>query len=109
MDNWQPISESTLFDLIIESETIMSSKENRYWEKIRIPPVKWKEQTYGETGGGFWVVGIIGSEVIWYNDIEDGFNTSKYSSIGIINDYSCNQDELHIVIKQLSYYLEKGY
>ena len=109
MDNWQPITESKLYDLIISSEGEMTSKELRYWEIIKITPIKWKENTYGKTGGGFWVVGLIGNEVIWYNDIEDGFNISTYSSFGVINQYSCNQDELHIVMKQLTYYLENGY
>jgi hypothetical protein len=32
--------------------------------------------------------------VVWFNDIEGGFNRSQYSAFGIIKDYWCNQDEL---------------
>ena len=109
MSDWASITEVKLYELIINSESEMSSKEQRYWEEFRVSPEKWVEKTYGNLGSGFWVVGIIGNKVIWYNDIEDGFNVSIYLKHGTIDEYSCNQDELHIVIKQLSYYLEHGY
>ena len=60
----------------------MSQEEMRLWEAIRIQPVKWQQDPYGIQGGGFWVVGIIGSTVIWYNDIEEGFNRSVSPHLG---------------------------
>jgi len=48
-------------------------------------------------------VGIIGRSVIWYNDIEDGFNISKYATYGRIDEYWCNQDELLITVKRLDH------
>ena len=35
-------------------------------------PAKWKEPNFGDEGGGFWIVAICGTKVIWNNDIEDG-------------------------------------
>lgn len=35
---------------------------------------------------------------LWFNDIEDGFNRSKYSDFGKIDEYWCNQDRLEIAI-----------
>lgn len=40
------------------------------------------------------MVAIIGNTIIWFNDIEDGFNQSSYNKVGIINEYYYNQDEL---------------
>jgi len=60
--------------------------------------MKWQENTYGAMGGGFWVVAIYGSTVVWYNDIEDGFNQSKWTTPGTIDEYWCNQTELQDVI-----------
>ena len=31
--------------------------------------------------GVFWVVGLIGRTVIWYNDIEEGFNRSAFDLV----------------------------
>lgn len=63
---------------------------------------------YGDGGNGFWVVAIVGETVIWYNDIEDGFNRSRYSVYGEIEDYWCNQDELEIAIDYLMTTLDRG-
>lgn len=73
-----------------------------------MPPQKWSESSYGTAGGGFWVVGIVGRTVIWYNDIEDGFNYSAYSNFGTIDEYWCNQDELEQTLKNISYRIETG-
>jgi len=45
---------------------------------------------------------LIGRTVIWYNDLEDGFNRSLYSSYGLIDDYWRNDDELDVAIQYLA-------
>lgn len=102
MNEWTAISVEELNGFIKSSEGLMSLKERRYWESIKLIPTKWIEVSYGSSGGGFWVVALFGNQVIWYNDIEEGFNTSKYSQYGLIEEYFSNQDELHFVIKQLA-------
>jgi hypothetical protein len=59
------------------------------------------------SGGGFWVVAIVGQTVIWYNDIEEGFNRSRYSAYGTIDDYWCNHDELEITVQYLMSAIEQ--
>lgn len=87
----------------------MSEAEVRLWEVVRIRPEKWQQHPYGDQGGGFWVVGLIGSTVIWYNDIEEGFNRSGFSTFGTIDDYWCNQDELEITLQYLMNALNRGH
>lgn len=36
-----------------------------------------------------------------YNDIEEGFNISKYETYGQIKEYWCNQSELNWIIIEL--------
>ena len=72
-----------------------------FWNMIKIPPQKWQEVEYGDEGGGFWVVAIFGNEVIFFNDIEDGFNISPYSIYGQISEYACEQAELNWIIERL--------
>lgn len=79
----------------------MSKGLLRFWSLIKIEPVKWQEARFGNEGGGFWVVAIIGNHVLWFNDIEDGFNLPSYSALGRINEYRCSQSELHSVVKHL--------
>jgi hypothetical protein len=105
---WIPITLEELNSMMLDDETLMDEQELRLWDIIRITPQKWSEDGYGKKGGGFWVVGIIGSQVVWYNDIEDGFNISSYSSFGKIDEYVCNQDELWFTIKKLIQLIDKG-
>jgi hypothetical protein len=105
---WEPISEASLWNLINAAESRMDISQARLWEVIRIEPAKWSEASYGEAGNGFWVVAVIGNMVVWYNDIEDGFNRSRYSSYGSIGEYLCNQDDLEMTLQQVLNAIETG-
>ncbi|TJZ53830.1 hypothetical protein FAZ15_17385 [Sphingobacterium olei] len=82
---------------------ILFNKPNclKFWEYIKIVPEKWKERTVDEEGGGFWVVAVLGKSVIYYNDIEEGYNLSTFTNYGKIDNYYCNQMELHEMIESL--------
>ncbi|MBA4182238.1 MAG: hypothetical protein C0506_16770 [Anaerolinea sp.] len=108
MTQWQPITEDALLKRIAQGEARMSVAQARLWNAVRVQPQRWQQDPYGIEGNGFWVVGLIGKTVIWYNDREDGFNRSRYLSHGTIEDYWCNQDELEITVGYLVAALEKG-
>lgn len=76
----------------------MNASDRRLWEAISFTPEKWAQHPWGDKGDGFWVVAVIGRSVIWYNDIEEGFNISRYTKYGTIDEYWCNQDELRITL-----------
>ena len=46
------------------------------WNSIKMPPEKWSQVSYPESGDKFWVVGLAGKTAVYYNDIEEGFNVS---------------------------------
>ncbi|MCB1052282.1 MAG: hypothetical protein KDC71_16900 [Acidobacteria bacterium] len=107
--SWEPISEVEIWDLINKSYERMSPEQRRVWEVIKIMPQKWSEESFGGLGGGFWVVAIIGETVIWFNDIEDGFNRSRFKVFGAINEYYCNQDDLECQVQNVINHLKTGY
>jgi hypothetical protein len=98
---WTPISISELQKLIELGISKMSIDEIDLWNKFLIKPTKWKEVFNGEEGNGFWVVAIFDNKVIWYNDIEEGFNISTYIKYGEIDEYCAEQDELQWTIKKI--------
>ncbi len=106
--SWQPLSETDIWHLVNEAFDRMTLPQRRFWEMIRIPPEKWDQHPYGDKGGGFWAMGTVGNKVIWYNDIERGFNCSQYSRHGEIDEYWCNQDELEWTVERLRYEAETG-
>jgi len=101
MTNWTAITKTELQEKINESEKALSDEPLIFWQLIRVNPIKWSEKEYGVEGDGFWVVGILGTKVVWYNDIEEGFNFSSYITYGQIDDYSANQYELNELIIQI--------
>ena len=106
--DWKPISEADIWDKLNSSWERMSIPQRNFWETIRIDPEKWQQHPYGDEGGGFWAVGLIGRMVLWYNDIEEGFNRSRYSTYGEIGAYWCNQDELEWVVQHIMHEVEDG-
>ena len=56
-------------------------------------PAKLENEAHAVKGTRFTYA--IGKLVLWYNDIEEGFNTSSFTHEGVIEQYWCNQDTLH--------------
>lgn len=108
MLEWEPITDAALRQRVAQGEARMSALQLGLWKTIRIEPTKWQQHPYGDQGSGFWVVAIIGSTVIWYNDIEEGFNRSRYCVYGTIDDYWCNQDELELTVQYLMNAIDQG-
>jgi hypothetical protein len=99
MTTWQPISFDELYDLIIHTESQLMGELENLWKLIRILPEKWQHKTYCTESSGFWVVAIFGREVIWYNDIEGGFDIGEYNQYGYLLHYSSGQNHLIDLIK----------
>jgi hypothetical protein len=96
---WKPISLENLNTLILKGELELNDQQLDFWNLIKIEPEKWEEREYGIEGGGFWVVAIFGKEIIYYNDIEEGFNISSYKTYGRIDEYKCSQVDLNWSVK----------
>ena len=106
--SWEPISEAAIWDALNDAELRMTPRQRYFWEFVRITPEKWAQHPWGDEGGGFWVVAILGNTVLWYNDIEEGFNLSRWKSFGHINEYHCNQDRLEVSLQRLIGSLDSG-
>ena len=106
---WTAQSEADLIAEINASWRRMTLPQRRFWEFIRIDPEKWPLPPYGDEGGGFWVVALVGRTVVWFNDIEDGFQRSHYSQYGHIEEYWCNEDNLEWTVQALLNALDSGH
>jgi hypothetical protein len=93
---WEPIRESEILQLISSAEEEMEIEPQLrlFWERIKVNPIKWHLSPWGDEGGGFWVVALIGRKCIYFNDIEEGFNVGCWSHLGCIDNYWCNQTDL---------------
>ncbi len=82
--------------MIVADLADCSIEEQTLFAETRITPSKWSQKPWGDEGGGFWAVAVRGDRVLWFNDIEYGFNVSQYLEAGTIprDQYWCNQDPL---------------
>ncbi|MCX8523759.1 hypothetical protein OF897_07460 [Chryseobacterium formosus] len=95
---WEPITLQELSSEILKGEKEMTSENLKFWNYIKFTPTKWNEREYGDEGGGFWVVAKYKNFVLYYNDIEDGFNISEFEKDGEIKEYGAEQDELQYAL-----------
>ncbi|MFV3129106.1 hypothetical protein [Niveispirillum sp. KHB5.9] len=105
---WSAATESEIRDSINAAEERMSAEQLRLWECISVIPNKWVQHPYGDLGGGFWVVAIVGRFVVWFNDIEDGFDVSEYSVYGEISGYGASQYALEVAVQHLVNMIANG-
>ncbi len=102
--NWKPISRESLGRLIAKDLVDTIAEDRDLFSRVAIEPVKWQLSPWGDLGGGFWVVAVMEDRVLWYNDIEDGFNVSRFVTLGTIpsTEYWCNQSKLGSALPALA-------
>ena len=102
---WRPLSRAELNELIARQLVHCPDELRAYFSSTVFEPAKWRQSPYGDRGGGFWAVASDQNRVLWFNDIEDGFNVSSFEEWGVIpdNEYWCNQDELVDALNDLKY------
>lgn len=103
--NWTPIDRTELQGLIDRGLAAGGEEMRALFALIAREPVKWQLHPWGDPGGGFWVVAVLDNRVVWFNDIEEGFNLSTFVVEGVIpsDQYGCNQDELDWVLRRLGH------
>jgi hypothetical protein len=102
------MAKQELLDLIAQGECRLEPNGLRLWNRIKISPERWSAGEYGEETEGFWAVGVIGNQVLWYNEIEEGFSFSKYTKFGHIDELRYEQDELDIPVFRLMRFFNEG-
>lgn len=95
--DWIPISLKELNNIIETSVAVMDTEVLYFWNSIKIVPEKRKVPSYCDNDY-FWIVGKTQKHIIYYNDIEEGFNTSFDNNLSYIEVTSSEQDELHFAL-----------
>jgi hypothetical protein len=103
--SWHPVGLSDLVSRIARDLLECSAEQREFFARTRITPTKWHLPRWGDEGGGFWAVAVHRNRVLWYNDIEDGFNVSNFDVPGQIpqDEYWCNQDPLRWALLRLEH------
>lgn len=103
------LSIEALGEILADSVAEMDEPERRLWDLIRVRPERWRQSPEGNlVGGGFWVVAVLGRRVIWWNEVEPGFNVTPYRQHGTIDGFGWSDDELHHLVHHIAHYLGTG-
>ena len=93
METWKPISASELKELLSRQLGDWSPEQVATFETVRVAPYQVPIVRNGNVEQVF-VVARKGTEVMYYEDVEDGFNISQLTSDGAIAEPGFEQDEL---------------
>jgi hypothetical protein len=83
------------------------SRAVRLWERIKIPASLWRQSQY-PVDSSFWVIAVMGNRCMYFNHVEGGWGWGRYHDWGSIATYHCQQDEIHHVIFQTLFAIDKG-
>ena len=102
--DWDTVDREAIDELVAEGLAKATPDERAVFSRAAVTPEKWQLSPWGDPGGGFWIVAVLEDRVLWFNDIEDGFNVSRFVVRGTIPraEYWCNQDELGSALKALA-------
>jgi hypothetical protein len=85
LETWKPITDEEFATLFEEQYGELDEKERRAFDRFRVEP--WKATIRRSEIAGdelVFVVAEVGGRVLYYDDVEDGFNISPADEFGRI-------------------------
>ena len=91
--NWRPATVNEVNEIVAKDLKACDSEQLAAFNKYRVSPFNAPILRNGKMESVV-VVARNGGQVIYYEDVEDGFNVSEISRDGRLLEHWCNQDEL---------------
>lgn len=95
------ISEVEILGILNASEANLRPAAGRLWKVIKIEPSRWEIVNSKRSENYFWVVGILGSQAIWYNHIEQDFSLTPFIRWGQLDRYEDAEMSLEYITEQI--------
>ena len=93
MEQWRPATVEEVKQIVHRDLKACDDAQLAAFEKYSVEPYLAPIVRYG-CAENVVVVARKGNEVIYWEDVEDGFNISPISAEGRVLEHWCNQDEL---------------
>lgn len=94
---WHPASVDEVKKIVRDDLAACDEEQLRAFRKYAVEPYVAPILRYGAMENAV-VVARRGDEVIYWEDVEEGFNLSPVSDDGQILEHWCNQDELRFAL-----------
>jgi hypothetical protein len=97
MDKWRPATTDDVNEIVARNLKACDAEQLEAFQKYRVEFFSAPIVRYGKTENVV-VVARNGHQVIYYEDVEGGFNVSQISTEGRILEHWCNDDELRFAL-----------
>ena len=97
MDDWQPATIEEVSEIVARDLKDCDAEQLAAFAKYRVEPFSAPIVRCGQTDSVV-VVARNGDQIIYWEDVEDGFNVSPISPDGRVLEHWCNQDGLRYAL-----------
>jgi hypothetical protein len=97
MDDWQPTTIAEVNEIVAMDLKACDADQLAAFDKYRVEPFSAPIVRYGQPESVI-VVARNGDQVIYWEDVEDGFNVSPISPDGRVLEHWCNDDQLRFAL-----------
>ncbi|HLV88208.1 MAG TPA: hypothetical protein VKV39_14580 [Candidatus Sulfotelmatobacter sp.] len=97
MDDWRPATIEEVNEIVARELKACDAEQLAAFDKYGVEPFSAPIVRYGQTES-VAVVARNGDQVIYYEEVEAGFNVSQISHDGRVLEHWCNQDELRFAL-----------
>jgi len=96
---WAPITKNELQDIIDQQLSECTHDLIAIFNEYRVPLILAPIVRY-ENVEGVFVVARKNNNVLYFEDVEEGFNFSPINEEGLILEHWCNQDSLRFALQK---------
>ena len=97
MDDWKPATIAEVNEIVARDLKVCDIEQLAAFKKYRVEAFTAPFMRYGKMESVV-VVARNGDQVIYWDDVEDGFNVSPIGPDGMVLEHWCNDDELRFAL-----------
>jgi hypothetical protein len=98
--NWESITKDELLEAIRQQCLELNAEELSFFNEIYVPLEKARILRYGNIEEVF-IVAKLGELIVFFEDVEEGFEISELNDEGVITEYGASQFTIQHITNQL--------
>ena len=99
MKSWTPASVDAVKQIVAHDLSQCDADQLAAFAKFAVPPFAAAIHRYGKLESVV-VVARRGNELIYWEDVDEGFNVSPMAADGSVLEHWCNQDDLGVALNR---------
>jgi hypothetical protein len=97
MDDWQAATVDEVNEIVAKDLKVCDAEQLAVFKKYRVETFSAPLLRYGKIESVI-IVARNGDQVIYWEDVEEGFNVSPIGTDGVVLEHWCNHDDLRLAL-----------